>query len=39
MYKGLDAYSGVMEKVSWQGSEVLEHPYAKITRASSLDPL
>lgn len=37
MYKVFDVYNGVMKKVSWQGSEVLEHPSSKITRTSSLD--
>lgn len=39
MYKVFDVYSGVMEMMSWQGSEILEHPYSKIAKASSLDIL
>lgn len=39
MCKVFDVYDGVMEMVSWQSSEILEHPYSKITKASSLDIL
>lgn len=39
MYKLFDLCDGVMEMVSWQSSEILEYPYSKITKASSLDIL
>lgn len=39
MFKVFDVYSGVTEKVSWQDSEILEHPYSKIARSSSPDLL
>lgn len=39
MYKVFDLHYGVMEMVSWQSSEILEHMYSKITKASSLDIL